>query len=134
MAEVYVITNKVNGNQYVGKTNRKSTTRLREHFKEMHESRSSHRPLYRAMHKYGIEQFDMRVVKTGLTPQEAESFEVDLIAELDTFNNGYNATIGGDGKTYRFVSEEDVAYIIDLYVREDLTLDQIAKKLTLVLE
>lgn len=126
MAEVYVITNKINGKQYVGKTNRTTKQRLVDHKKEMSRSRSAHRPLYRAFNKYGFDNFELKVIETNLTPEEAEQKEIDLIDKLGTFNKGYNATIGGDGKTYRLVSEKEIAYIVDLYVKEEKTLQQIS--------
>lgn len=129
MAEVYVITNKINGKQYVGKTNRTTAERMKEHKEEMHQSRSFHRPLYKAFRKYGIEEFDVEIISTNLSPQEASEKEIDLINELGTFSDGYNATIGGDGKTYRLISDEDVAYIIDLYVKEKKSINSIAKML-----
>lgn len=129
MAEVYVITNKINGKQYVGKTNRNAETRMSEHISEMHQVRSFHRPLYRAFRKYGPDQFSLEVAFTNLSAQEAEEKEIDLIDKLGTFNNGYNATVGGDGKTYRLVSEEEISYIIDLYTKENLTIIEIAKEL-----
>lgn len=127
MAEVYIITNKVNGKQYVGKTNRITAKRMQEHFSNIYKTETESRPLYRAFKKYGIESFIYEVIETNLSPQEAELKEINMIYELDTFNNGYNATIGGDGKTYKLVNEEEVAYIIDLYVRKNKTLVEIAK-------
>ena len=115
MAEVYVITNIINNKQYVGKTNRDSESRLQEHFRESNLSRSENRPLYRAISKYGIDNFTLEVIGRNLTPQEASDLEVEKIRELQTFGNGYNATIGGDGKTYRLATEEDIANIISLY-------------------
>lgn len=115
MAEVYVITNIINNKQYVGKTNRDSESRLKEHFRESTLRRSENRPLYKAISKYGIDNFTLEVVGRSLTPQEASDLEVAKIRELQTFGSGYNATIGGDGKTYKLTSEEDIANIISLY-------------------
>lgn len=127
MAEVYVITNKINGKQYVGKTNRDIKTRMKEHEQEMFRNRASHRPLYRALRKYGLENFKIEALEVNLTAKEAEEKEIDWIDKLGTFNKGYNATAGGDGKTYRLVSEEEIAFIIDLYVKEEKTLREISK-------
>lgn len=115
MSEVYVITNTINNKQYVGKTNRDATSRLKEHFRESTLGRSKNRPLYRAISKYGIDNFTLEVIGRGLTPQEASDLEVAKIKELQTFETGYNATIGGDGKTYRLTSEEEVINIVSLY-------------------
>lgn len=125
MAEVYVITNKVNGKQYVGKTNRTTEIRFKEHLKESVKPRSENIPLYRAMNKYGEDNFSLEIVEKNLTPDEANALEVEYIKKLETFGNGYNATIGGDGTTYVLVTEEEVSEIIELY-KSGMTLKDIA--------
>ena len=54
MAFIYIITNDVNGKQYVGKTNRNIDKRFREHISDSKKKRCEKRPLYNAMNKYGI--------------------------------------------------------------------------------
>lgn len=127
MAELYTITNQVNGKQYVGKTNRSAAIRYKEHTKDFVLNNNGNRPLYRAMNKYGVESFNMKVIQSELSPQEAEELEIDLIHKLGTFNNGYNATVGGDGKTYRLISDEDIAFIVDLYAKDKKTIYEIAR-------
>ena len=57
MAFIYVITNDVNGKQYVGKTNFSLERRFREHIADSKRERCNKRPLYSAMNKYGVEHF-----------------------------------------------------------------------------
>lgn len=98
MSYIYVITNQINGKQYIGKTNDSIEKRWKEH---IHDSKRRNliekRPLYSAMNKYGIENFTVEQIEE--CPYEtANEREQYWIKKLDTYSNGYNATIGGDGK------------------------------------
>lgn len=96
MGYIYKITNLINGKQYIGKTTLSVTKRFQEHCYEYSKQRVEKRPLYAAMLKYGIDNF---VVEELLEcPQEElSSYETLFIEKFDTYNNGYNATKGGDG-------------------------------------
>lgn len=96
MAFIYVITNDVNGKQYVGKTDCTIEYRFKEHISDSKKRACEKRPLYNAMNKYGIEHFHIAELEECLSEcaSEREQFWVD---KLDTYNNGYNATRGGDG-------------------------------------
>lgn len=73
--------------------------RFREHLAEAKKKRQEHRPLYAAIRKYGEEHFSIRVLEEVPAEQASEA-ESKWIARLDTFHKGYNATLGGDGKSY----------------------------------
>ena len=88
---VYVHTNKINGKKYVGITSKIPQKRWnngkgyeRQHF-------------YSAIEKYGWENFEHKILKTGLTQEEADYWEKYYIQEFDSRlgHNGYNAAIGG---------------------------------------
>ena len=53
---------------------------------------------YRAIKKYGWQNFKHYVVATHLTEDEALLIESMLVEELNSFRNGYNSTVTGDGK------------------------------------
>lgn len=100
MAFIYVITNDVNGKQYVGKTNFSLERRFREHISDSKKDRCNKRPLYSAMNKYGIEHFHIEQLEECSAENSAEREEY-WIAKLNTYGHtGYNATKGGDSKKY----------------------------------
>lgn len=49
------------------------------------------------MRKYGIENFEISLIEETDNPNEREIFWIE---QKRSFKNGYNATIGGDGKRY----------------------------------
>ena len=97
MAYIYKITNLVNGKSYIGKTEKQNPQlRFDEHLSNR--NKYPERPLYRAMNKYGIANFTFEIIEQTLKPEEREIFWIQY---YDTYgHSGYNATIGGDGKSY----------------------------------
>lgn len=99
MSFIYCITNDINGKQYVGKTNFSIEKRFKEHCYDRNRRKCEKRPLYSAMNKYGIEHFHIEQLEE-CPYDESEDREIYWINKLDTFHNGYNATLGGDAKHY----------------------------------
>ena len=97
MAYIYKITNDINQKAYVGKTEFDIIKRFKEHCKDAFRDRNEKRPLYAAMRKYGIEHFHIELIEETDNPEEREIYWIE---KLGTFKNGYNATLGGDGKKY----------------------------------
>ena len=89
---VYLITNKVNGHQYIGQTIRTLKERWSEHCKYTNECSA----LARAIRKYGKENFTIEVVYIAFSIEELNKKEQEFIKQYDTFKpNGYNLTTGG---------------------------------------
>ena len=99
MAYIYKITNLINGKSYIGKTLLTIDERWNEHCRAVRRKRCEKRPLYSAMNKYGIENFKVEQIEE-CDDNVVNEREVYWIEYFGTFKNGYNATIGGDGKHY----------------------------------
>lgn len=114
LSYIYKITNKVNNKLYIGKTDLiNPEDRWKEHLHDYKRRRCEKRPLYSAMNKYGVENFSFEVIESNLTDDEACAREKYWIENLRTYVgfkdcNGYNATLGGDGKKYLNLDEEEV--------------------------
>lgn len=52
--------------------------------------------MWNALQKYGWNNVEHEVVAEGLTKEEAEALEIELIARYDSIRNGYNADRGGN--------------------------------------
>lgn len=95
MAYIYQITNDVNGKIYIGKTSFSIEKRFKEHCQDAFRRSCEKRPLYSAMRKYGIEHFHIEVIEETDNPEEREIYWIE---QKRSFKDGYNATLGGDGK------------------------------------
>lgn len=97
MAYIYQIINDINDKIYVGKTEFSLEKRFKEHCADAFRERNEKRPLYLAMQKYGIEHFHIELIEETNNPEEREIYWIE---QKRSFKNGYNATLGGDGKKY----------------------------------
>lgn len=98
MAFIYCIVNNINGKKYIGKTSFSIERRFKQHINDSTKS-CEKRPLYSAIRKYGKENFSIYALEET-TDEKACEREIFWIKEFNTVKNGYNATIGGDGKPY----------------------------------
>lgn len=100
MIGIYKITNKINGQSYVGQSIN-ITKRWGDHIKASTDPANSEylSPLHRAMRKYLIKTFLFEVLEECASP-ELNSREEKWIAILNTFENGYNQTRGGDSQVH----------------------------------
>lgn len=117
---IYVITNLLNGMQYVGQTSRDPEVRYSEH---CYDKRSTS-AIHKAINEYGVKNFKLEILEQPEL-DNLDQREAYWVAKLDTFNNGYNKTEDGQGggnSTYPhckvvennlvFDSREDMARIM----------------------
>lgn len=100
MGYIYKITNDINDKIYIGKTLNTIEKRFKKHCQDSKRKRYEKRPLYDAMNKYGIEHFHVEKVEEVIDPNKLSEREIYWIKYYDSYHNGYNATLGGDGKAY----------------------------------
>ena len=122
MAYIYQITNDINDKIYIGKTEFDIQKRFKEHCRDAFKRFDEKRPLYSAMRKYGIEHFHIELIEE--TDNQAER-EMYWIEKKESFLNGYNATLGGDGAKY--IDEE---LVIQEYLISKIQAE-VAKKLNI---
>lgn len=110
---IYKITNLINGKVYIGKTQFSIEERWIEHIHDSQRERCEKRPLYDAFNKYGIENFQIEEIETNISDElinEKEQFYINQYRSYIGFKdcNGYNATLGGDGKKYKEYVVKDI--------------------------
>ena len=94
---IYKITNDVNDKVYIGKTLSSIEQRFKKHKSDSEKRAAEHRPLYSAMRKYGVNHFFIEKIEEVPIENLSER-EIYWINTLNSYHNGYNATLGGDGK------------------------------------
>lgn len=98
MACIYKIINHLNNKVYIGKTIRPLQIRWREHQQDCF-NREKDNKLYRAMRKYGIENFSIEVIEDNIEEEIIGEKEREYIQKYNSYYNGYNSTFGGEGES-----------------------------------
>lgn len=88
---IYKITNKVNNKSYIGQTRYSLEFRWRQH---QHKKDNTY--FHNAIKKYGVNNFELSVLEE-CDVEQLNSREIFYIAKYNTFQEGYNLTIGGEG-------------------------------------
>lgn len=120
MALIYKITNKYTGTSYIGKTIRTIEMRLQEHHRDCQKYENSNIPLYNAIQKYGWDSFNIEIIEQDIPNNQIDEKEQFYISFYDTYNNGYNATKGGDGgRTVSKLTPNEAKQICEILNNKD---------------
>lgn len=102
MGQIYKITNILNGQVYIGQTKYKAIDRYNAHMNTYKNTK-----FYNSIHKYGPENFVLEILEDDVANEDLDELEIKYIAEYDSFHNGYNETIGGQGTHGYVFTDED---------------------------
>lgn len=102
MGQIYKITNIINGLVYIGQTKYKAIDRYNSH---MNTFKNTH--FYNSIHKYGKENFILEILEDNVSNECLDEREIYWISKYDSYNNGYNETIGGSGTIGYIFTEND---------------------------
>lgn len=119
MTKIYIITNTENNKVYVGKTTGTLLSRFGRHLSDS--EKFIHRSFYADIQKFGWKVFDIKLLEEcddNISNQKEQYW----IKYFNSFNEGYNETIGGAG---RQISNDN---IIKLY-KQGLNCKEVAENL-----
>jgi len=120
---IYIHKNKLNGKCYVGQT---IWTPVKRRWGKNGIYYRKDSAFGRAIKKYGWNNFEHIIIPTIYeTIEELNKAEQEMIIEVDSFNNGYNSTMGGDNHTRtkevgRKISKSKMGHKVSEETREKL--------------
>lgn len=110
MGYIYIVRNDVNQKVYIGQTIRTTEIRWSQHKTDAKNGSNLH--FHQAIRKYGEEHFHISVIEE--CPNELlNEREKYWISFFDSYNNGYNSTLGGDGFQKYTITTEEVGKLWD---------------------
>lgn len=127
---IYKITNKINNHSYIGQSINITERWSNEKIDSKNENSKSYNSiLSQAFRKYGIENFSFEILEE-CSKEELNDKEKYYIQHYDTYNNGYNATTGGDGVMNSIfkLSQEEIEKIYDLLLHSNIPQKEIAEQ------
>ena len=105
---LYHITNQINNKTYIGKTN-DIDRRITRHFSDLRKGQHHSHKLQRAFDKYGDKVFKVTYETfLDISEEELAKKEIFEIKKFDSYNNGYNETLGGEGHLVLFDFEKQI--------------------------
>lgn len=94
MGYIYKITNTLNGKIYIGQTVKSVQKRFTQHKNNANKPYFSQIVLYKAINKYGFENFQCETLEE-VPNEKLDEREKYWIEYYDSYFNGYNSTLGG---------------------------------------
>jgi group I intron endonuclease len=102
---IYKATNKVNGKVYIGQTIRGLSSRKSDHISTALRNVDNFY-FHNSIRKYGSKSFKWETLCECSSLEDLNKMEKHYIDIYDTFESGYNMTIGGEGTLGHTLSEE----------------------------
>lgn len=97
MGDIYMIFNNFNDKVYIGKAKNGAEDRWKDHIGY---DLQNNQYIHRAMRKYGVENFQYKILESNISEEKLNEGEKYWIAYYQSqVPNGYNETSGGDGGT-----------------------------------
>lgn len=117
---VYKITNTINGKCYIGQTTLGFNKRynysgrgvervykLHKNYKDTNKQYNEH--LLNSIEKYGFDAFEIiEIFDIAFSREELNIKEINYIRLFDSYRNGYNNTLGGEGKNGYVANKETI--------------------------
>jgi group I intron endonuclease len=112
---IYKITNLINNKAYIGQTIQPIKDRWYRHCGKTGSKQELDMPIKRAILKYGKENFSIEILEE-VDRSLLDKREIYYIELLDSYNKGYNATLGGQkGAKLIQTPIDQQMQIIDMY-------------------
>lgn len=132
MIGIYKITNLINGKCYIGQSiNIEKRWKNHQITLTNPNDEAYDYPLYRAMRKYGQENFSWEILEECQESLLNER-EIYWISHYDSFNSGYNQTAGGDSLSPKMkgakLTEEEVKEIKRKLLTQKYTLQKLSEE------
>lgn len=126
MACIYKITNIINNKIYIGQTIYNTCANRWKYYKNIIAKPYAPKvAIIHALNKYGYENFKFECIEDNLKIEQLNEREQYWIKYYDSYNQGYNETIGGYGK--QKITDEKADEIIQYYL-EVKVISRVAEK------
>lgn len=118
---IYKVKNEITGKVYVGQAVN-ITKRWQQHINnyDNQNERTYDTHFYRAIRKYGIDNFSFSIVEL-CDQNELNEKEARWINYYHSYHNGYNSTLGGDGRIY--IDRENFK---NFYIENNVSITELA--------
>lgn len=108
---IYKVVNKINGKVYIG-FDSNWPNRQKTHYYKSSSNKASHFHFHHAIRKHGWNSFDWEIIYQSKDKEHTlKIMEPFFIEQYDSFENGYNQTLGGEGSFGKLQSEKNKKFL-----------------------